>query len=122
MATEPTLLVAAEHAPANMAVQYNANTLRDAVLNFVSDLATTFSDADQNQRALNNWLAILSTTATNWPSSGGSSGNPIITLAQFADAYKTVFFACVLGSQMDPTFITHAQALVMLAAYNARFG
>lgn len=111
--SSPTLDDAAYQSYANMATLSAANTLKTQLAAFCTTALAIFPNETPSNHPCANWLVLLSALAEQMP----ATNVPFTSLVVSADyMWRLCMLAFTLKAQ---GFITTAQGVALLAAYNA---
>lgn len=117
MATAGNLRDAAYYSGGQCGIQALASNLRVAILGFINQAATSFSDAVPNDRPVGNWLILIQSELATLPANGTG------TAADIARATAVLYRICFAGDQaFSDNLITTAQRNALLAAWNDNLG
>jgi hypothetical protein len=116
MAPAATLLEAANLAPQNLRVLWEADTLEAGMVTFWQTVSPSFDEQTPNDRPVGAWLAIIASfSPTILPFADNSMG----TITTFELAVDYIYRLCKFGFYYD--LISVQQKADILAAYNAEF-
>lgn len=124
MTAAANLLEAANLAPQNLRALWETDTLKPKVIAFWQAIVPAFPEEIDNNRPVNNWIAIIAAFAPSImpfadTENPGVSPWPGGTITLFGIASDYVYRLCKFGYYYP--LITPAQKAALLAAYNAQF-
>ncbi len=116
MAVAADLLEAANLAPQNLRVRWEANTLQTRMVAFWQAINPDFEEQTPNDRPVAAWIAVIAAFApTILPFASTAAG----TITTFTLAVDYIYRICKFAYYY--TLISPAQKAAILAAYNAQF-
>lgn len=123
MAAAPDLFEAAEQAPADLQLLWQADTLQDDVIAFWREALVAVPASIPNNKPLANWLAIIAAFAPSIldyeATNVTGTQNMLGTLTTYQTSVDYVYRFCKLAYALQGQgLITNTQATALLAAYN----
>lgn len=118
------LFEAANLAPQNLRVKWEADTLQSSMIAFWQQALPSFAEETPNDHPIINWLSIIASFSPsillfNQVKAPGSSVWYGGTIETFSQAVDFIYRICKFG--FEYTLITPTQKTALLAAYNANF-
>jgi hypothetical protein len=117
MAMAATLLEAAHLSYDQAAIFWTANTLDTQFSAFITAASTIFEDAKPGDRPVGDWIILMRQLAAQ----DGFTDSPM-PLALFNQIAEQLYRMCFAGFSLNGVTITNAQAVALLAAWNANIG
>lgn len=118
MAMAANLSSAATLSYSQVSLTWYALTLKAKFAAFITDVSPLLEDSKPNDRTVGNWLIPMQALSTAM-----SSSLAAVTEAQFNGVVEYLYRFCYAAAFAQAQLrITNAQAVALLAAWNARFG
>lgn len=115
-----TLQEAAGLAFGNVSTAWRAGNLKTHLTAFWEEADPLFPDQALNNHPIANWIAMIAAVANECPTQDGTKDTRFAQFPYMNSAALYVYKLCWLASYFETEgLITNAQAVALLAAYNA---